>query len=616
MNPRKELFNSSELGDLFYRHFDTEDEEFNFVVMRIRDLLGTQFYDKKGNQFSLSYRDFAILTRTNKEAAKIVRYLEEANIDFIVDIGGEVFNRPEVILGLKCLAHIFQIPYSDRSITEQELIGDYTNVFVNRYPKANVDTFTQVIKETKKEVARILAKGRRDYLQNGLQPYFHRILKAFGADRFTFEDAHNYHLAILSHAVADYESVWRRLRASEVKYFFGFILAYGSYAYSDTSHSDPSLINVVKVFTIHRAKGLEFPVVFIPGFVKERRPPYNRLYVDENLYDVTRYQGDDEDERRVYHTAITRSMKYLFITGSVRRMKRDGSPYVITFKPHAFTEEITNRAGFSAKIKIKRKPSGCPPRKMSSTLFPTSFSDINCYRRCGYDYLLRNVFGYQAGVPPAFGYGTRIHNVLNIIYKGYISSRRIPTKEEVEDLFEKYFFLRYATDAIAKNMKKGGIRVVQNYIKLNRDDFSRVLETEKRFELVCGEALITGVIDLLKKFDATGKLEEVEVIDFKTEKEIDSIYEKDYELQLRLYAIACFQSLGLQPKKAVIHHLDVKKGTSRKDEVDVSHPMLKKAQCEIDNAIKSIIDRKFDPSALKGCKDCDWEMICPHMIKA
>ena len=85
---------------------------------------------------------------------------------------------------------------------------------------------------------------------------------------------------------------------------------------------------------------------------------------------------------------------------------------------------------------------------------------------------------------------------------------------------ESHFFLRYATNIMIENMKKAGKKVIKNYVELNSDDFSRVLETEKRFELVKGNALITGVIDLLKKFDENGRLEELEVIDFKSEKEI------------------------------------------------------------------------------------------------
>lgn len=614
MKPRSKPVNSSESGDLFYTHFDTEDEEYNFIIQRIRDLIGTDFYDKKGNPFSISLKDFAILTRTNKEATKAVQFLDEANIKSVVDIGGEVFSRPEVRLCLESLAYIFQVPYDyDNQVTKQELIRSYNNVFRQNYQKADVEQFTNKLNELRHKASLVYAKGKFDYLSMGLQPYLHGILNAFGADRFAFDEVYSYNFALVSQAVADYETVWRRLRAKEVKYFFGFIKAYGVYAYSDTSHSDPTLINAVKVLTIHRAKGLEFPVVFIPGFIRQRKPNRENLFVDDHLYNRDKYDGDKEDDRRVYYTALTRPMKYLSITGSTRRTKKDGSPYKITFDPHPFTTEIIGGGKFTDDPTLKRKKSGFPERKLSSKLFPTSFSNINCYRRCGFDYLLRNIYGYQAGVPPAFGYGARIHNILNIIYKNYIKTEQIPKEKEIENLFNNYFFLRYATKNMMENMKKGAEKVVKNYIRLSKDDFSKVLETEKRFELVQGEALITGIIDLLKKYDDKGNLKEVEVIDFKTEKETTETYTKDYELQLRLYVIACFESLGLEPKKAVIHHLDAKKGTSKRTEVDISPPNLDKARGELNGAISNIIDRNCNPVASCKTKDCDWCRICPHI---
>ncbi len=148
--------------------------------------------------------------------------------------------------------------------------------------------------------------------------------------------------------------------------------------------------------------------------------------------------------------------------------------------------------------------------------------------------------------------------------------------------------------------------MIKNYVELNREDFSKVLETEKRFELVQGEALITGQIDLLKKFDEEGNVREVEIIDFKTEKEIDRLYRLDYELQLRLYAIACMKSLGLNPQQACIHHLD----GNKKDYVNISQPDLDKASEEMNKAISNIIDGNFSPKPSENCADCDWQKIC------
>lgn len=621
MKPLEPPKNPSEADDLFYRHFDTEDEEFRFIVDRINALLGTDMIDKKGKLYSLSHGDFAILTRYRREATKIAAYLDRANIPCVLDIGVEIFDRPEMVLVLSCLAHIFDFPLEDDRVSERELLRLYSEAFVNRmngkikrYPKANATALIHSIRFTKDIVEKVKSKGKNDYLQFGLQPYLHRILKAFGADKFEFEDVYNYNFAVLSQAIADYESVWRRLRASEVKYFFAFIICYGAGSYADTSHNDPSPIKAVKLLTIHRAKGLEFPVVFLPGCVNERRRRSQETFVDDNLYDQARYEGDEEDERRVYYTAITRSMKYFFMTGSTERRKEDGTDYKIRFYPHAFVNELTSQTKFSSRITINRKKSGFDERKLGSELFPTSFTDLSCYRRCGYDYLLRAIYGYQAGVPAAFGYGARLHNILNIIYQDYIKSKKIPKEKDIEDLFDRHFFLRYATDTIVAALKAGGTKVIKNYVELNKQDFSKVLETEKKFELVENDALITGQIDLLKKLDEHGNVKEVEIVDFKSEKDSEKdneLYRTDYELQLRLYAIACLRSLGLNPRLACIHHLD----SGKRDYVGITEPERKQASTAMDDAISNIVDGSFPPNPLPSCEDCDWRRICSHKPK-
>lgn len=605
MISNKDLKRRYEDGDIVHRHFENDDDEFGFMVSKIRELHGTDFLDKRNRPFSLSYGDMAVLVRTNDDAARAVRYLDRNGIPCITKSGGGVFDRPEVALALDCIGYVFSCRgYTTDEVPEiVELRKRYLDIFA-RFPQADGDRFALKLKKIRKEADSILAKSPKDYFSDlGLQGFYYKVLNAMGAEDFDFGDVFNYNLASLSSAISDYESVWNRLRAKEVIGFFFFVFSYARMNYTETQHSDSTIIDAVNVLTIHKAKGLEFPVVFIPNFERKRKRPVRETLVDSDLYDFAKYNGDEEDDRRIYYTAITRSEKYLYITGSKRQNNKVKDDYV----PHPLLDEI-DRKYFSNKLSSPRPRSGYKSRVMTAGVYPTSFSSLAAYGRCPQDFRLRNIFGYNAGVPVTFGYGTNIHNALNVIHKDYIRSKRIPSDTEIEDTLDRMFKLRYATKKIAENMKKSAAKVIKSYVALHKDDFGRILETEKNFEFVLDDALISGQIDLLKKTDENNNVTEVEIIDFKTEKK-DGVYSVDREKQLRFYAIACLDSLGIKPEKAYVHHLD----DHSKTHVDISSPMLEATKKDISEQVSSILARRFPPKPEKQkCLNCDYRVICPY----
>ena len=80
--------------------------------------------------------------------------------------------------------------------------------------------------------------------------------------------------------------------------------------------------------TIHSAKGLEFPVVFIAG-VEEGLLPHERS-IEEGKENI-------EEERRLFYVAVTRARQKLFITSCKTRKKAQG---VKECKPSPFIDEI------------------------------------------------------------------------------------------------------------------------------------------------------------------------------------------------------------------------------------------------------------------------------------
>ena len=305
----------------------------------------------------------------------------------------------------------------------------------------------------------------------------------------------------------------------------------------------------------------------------------------------------------MFYVGITRSEKFLFLTGSknILGLKNRKSPsiffheYPNDYTITKFVKDPTQREEFDLSKAENLKG------------FPTSYSEIRYYDRCPYDYKIRFIYGFNPGIKMALGYGMAIHNILNTIHTEYKDKN--PTRDEIFTIIEENFFLRFAPKRYIENLKGSAERIIESYVNRFSGEFNLVLETEKSFEFALGEALIAGNIDLIKKLNEKGDIEGIEIVDFKEHE--DTEMATNYEKQLKLYAIASLRALGLNPKKATVHHLD--EGTT--SDIDISEDELKKIEDEIEIEVKDIMNRNFQKKpSRKSCKRCDWKYICTKMI--
>jgi DNA helicase-2/ATP-dependent DNA helicase PcrA len=89
---------------------------------------------------------------------------------------------------------------------------------------------------------------------------------------------------------------------------------------SDEAH------NCLRLTTIHQAKGLEFPIVFVIGLA-DGLFPLKRTIDD----------GDLEEERRLFYVAVTRAMEELYL--SYPMLNQQGQT-VMRLNPSRFVQEI------------------------------------------------------------------------------------------------------------------------------------------------------------------------------------------------------------------------------------------------------------------------------------
>lgn len=394
----------------------------------------------------------------------------------------------------------------------------------------------------------------------------------------------------------------------DIERFCWFINNYAKGAYDEGAGDDPTLaLNAVQVMTLHGTKGLGFPVVFMPYSVAPKKPrETDPGYLNPKSFNFKRYHGSEEDERRLFYVGMTRAKKFLFISYPKLCKQRAYK------KPSKFFLEVPDKLCLTKQIPDPTKRDKRTPEfSVENIQFPTSYSELSDYIRCGYDYKLRYIYNFNPELVQALGYGKQVHNIINILHKKAQKTGKIPAIDEVKDIAGKHFYLRYAADEQMETLKKSAVKSIQNYAKLWKEDFNLTVKTERAFEYDVENALISGSIDLLKRENISEEI--LELIDFKTGKRRSQV-EEDSILQAQLYTIAAREALELNVKKAYIHFLDSGTNTGRVL-VLITPKQLEYALKTITHAVNEITSRRFkrDAKSVRICNQCDFKTFCPKI---
>jgi len=596
------VYKKGERGDIYQLEFQSRTEEVQFIAAKISELRGYKYLEAVNEETGeeiyrgLDWCDFAILVRNNATARDFIEAFEREKIPFTTKGTAGLFERHQI----RFMQMIFNY-FCDLEIWTANGNISCSVSDLRKYYQHNIDEgrwlkIEPVLADIKSEIT----QGDRFYPQN----VYHRILQAMGVDDDIFDEGQLYDFGRFSKLILDFETVNEWVNIQRLKSFVFFLNGYAESRIDIGGLDDPTKLNTVTIQSIHKAKGLEYPVVFVPDLAKRRFPSQKRnrgpdIYL--NNLDLTRFMSGDLGERRLFYVGITRSEKFLFLT-----MASDIG-HRIAYRHSPFYDEYTHDILLTKNVPdpTKREHIEPTPKTILETI-PTSFTDLQYFLRCPYDYLLRKLMGFSPTIDLSFGYGLQIHNLLNRLHAR--NGGAVPSAQEVDECTEKEFFLRYTRGQIFDNMKYKTKEILKNYVNSFEMDFPLKLETEKPFEFVLDDALISGQIDLITKIDPhTQEVLDVNLIDFKTEKK-EGRRERDRlnRLQLRLYAIAAGKAFGLNPVQSYVHYLS----DNVRLEVAVAPQKLKEARAIIHNAVQGIKNRNFTKNPGKHCEDCDFKTIC------
>ncbi|MEL0139091.1 MAG: DNA helicase PcrA [Acidimicrobiaceae bacterium] len=342
----KELWTDKGSGDKIVRyHADDESDEAQFVANELAKL---------HDHDHMRWGDMAVFYRTNSMSRVIEEFLVRVGIPYKVVGGTRFYDRREIKDALAYLRAIVN-PTDEVSVKRiinapKRGVGDSSIGKLDAWASANGESFDQaVLRFDEAGVGGRAATGIEKFLVMTTE-----IRKLQAEPATIIEEAleRSGYLAELQNE----RSVEAEGRLENLSELVGMAREYETVddfleqvsLVSDTDDIDEEE-STVTLMTLHAAKGLEFPVVFLVG-------------MEDGVFPHVRALGDPselEEERRLAYVGITRAMQKLHLTSAWSRMMHGQTQYN---PPSRFLDEIPseliNEIGGTRMLRSRRDRSG------------------------------------------------------------------------------------------------------------------------------------------------------------------------------------------------------------------------------------------------------------------
>ena len=570
-------------GDIAFKEVNETDEEYEFIAENI----------KKLHSIGVSYSEMAILLRKRKVGIDIANILDKHNIPYIIEGMNELMYTPECIAS-KCI-----FDYLNGNCELKELFNKWLLVNYPFNKKELTNAFTDLM---------CLDVSKLGYYANlNLQKIYNDFLKKINIidDGRIQTEIILYNLGKFSQVINDYEIINYTQKPKSKLIGFCSFLKYKATDYYPEGNLDNTITkpDAVPIMTVHQSKGLEFAAVFIPCLNKNFFPAQkvggkNVWHVIEKswIHSSNRFDGDLEDERKLFYVAITRAKKYLFIS----RAKNGKNKKVSTF----FEEAKNSSYMLPYRKDVNYNAKHLPKLKKDNASITLNFSLLEDYFQCPYRFKLSKFYGFVQPISERMGYGNALHEVVRNINIRAIEGKPI-TDKFINKLFNDVFYLPYANPKQKESMTNSAKRAIQKYIDKNKSTWEDIRLAECNIEIDMGNnVIVNGRIDMVKEVLIDGKKKTV-IVDFKTANK--RVLEAINTEQLKIYSLGYQKLTGEMADYMEIYHLD-SENTARES---VTSEMISNVENDIINAVEKIRNNELPKRCSKeNCSKCYFSHLC------
>lgn len=576
-----------EENNILLNQFRDENEEAKFIVEKIKNMIGKEILLPNNKIKKLSYGDFAILYRSVKNSAKpVIDLLQDECIKFIVRGGvSDLFEFDEALIVSKCFSFLTDLTFNNKKWSSEEILKSLSFIIDD---EVILDNFKVDLEDFKTKFKTLKTVN--------LTLLYFKILRLLGIHKGIFTDSSMSIFGQYSELLRNYELFNHPLRPKDLKFFLGYLDGYAVEDYESTLEEDEGDMNSVIITTIHRAKGLQFPFVFIPSVNEKVFPTIKRaktLMIPKEIYPHQLYIGDEKDERRLFYVAITRAVSFLSVSCTLKRNGKDSGPSNFYNGFKNATDSIKNEPRSHIEKEVMERED-----EFKFLISPTK---IESYLKCPYRYKINQIYHFRSSLDPALGYGNQLHFIIEYIFKSFKSK---PDKMEIEKIITNLFFLRFTYGTVFLNMKNKACEIIIEYFNEFENDFDSFIASELEFFIPYEKYDLKGIVDLLLRENDNF----VNILDFKATK---SSSVEDFFLQLGCYSLGMQYSYKYEVNNVGVHFL-----TENKREIlEITKDDLSKMIEKINNVVENIKKNNFPSTKDRNiCKKCDFKEICPYKI--